>query len=57
MEENDVSVSDLGELVGSKSVASEVLHGRRSLSKANMLKLAERFKLDVSAFFALPALK
>ena len=25
--------------------------GRRSLSKANMLKLAEHFKLNVSVFF------
>jgi HTH-type transcriptional regulator / antitoxin HigA len=51
MEESGMNVTALGELLGSKSIASEVLSGRRSLSKANMLKLAERFKLDVSVFF------
>jgi len=51
MDESDMNVTDLGELLGSKSIASEVLNGRRSLSKANMLALAKHFKLDVSAFF------
>lgn len=51
MEESGMNVTALGKLLGSKSVASEVLSGRRSLSKANMLKLAEHFKLDVSVFF------
>lgn len=45
-----MTVTALGELLGGKSVASEVLHGKRSLSKSHILKLADRFKLDAGAF-------
>jgi HTH-type transcriptional regulator/antitoxin HigA len=51
MEENDMNTSDLGRLLGSKGVASEILNGKRSLSKSHMLALAERFNVDVSLFF------
>jgi HTH-type transcriptional regulator/antitoxin HigA len=54
MEESSMTVTALGQLLGSKSVASEILHGKRSLSKTHMAKLAEHFKLDVAAFFSAP---
>ena len=52
IEANDMSVTDLGDLLGSKSVASEVLRGKRALSKANVLKLASRFKVDAGVFLS-----
>src|SRR5205807_612538 len=42
MEQHDMTTSDLGRLIGSKGVASEILRGKRSLSKSHMLKLAAR---------------
>lgn len=50
MEANDMSVTDLGSLLGSKGVASEILHGKRSLSKSHILKLAERFNVEPGLF-------
>jgi len=54
MEANDMTVSDLGALLGSKGVASEILHGKRSLSKSHILKLAERFNVDPGLFLEKP---
>ena len=51
MEEHEMNTTDLGRLLGSKGVASEVLNGKRSLSKAHMAALAEKFHVDVSVFF------
>lgn len=39
------------ELLGSKGKASEILRGKRSLSKTHIAKLAGRFGVDVSLFF------
>jgi HTH-type transcriptional regulator/antitoxin HigA len=50
MEESGMTVTALGKLLGSKSAASEILHGKRSLSKAHIVKLANHFKLNTSAF-------
>jgi HTH-type transcriptional regulator/antitoxin HigA len=50
VEANNMTVSELGEVLGSKGVASEVLNGKRSLSKAHILKLARRFHVDPSLF-------
>jgi HTH-type transcriptional regulator/antitoxin HigA len=51
MEANDMTVSDLGELLGSKGNASEILSGKRSLSKAHLAALSKRFAVNVSLFF------
>ena len=51
LDENDMTVSDLGQLLGSKGNASEILSGKRSLSKAHMATLARRFAVNVSLFF------
>ena len=50
MRENKMNVSALGELVGSKSLASLILSGKRGLSKPVIAKLADRFKVEASAF-------
>ena len=50
MEENGMSVTDLGSVIGSRTAASMILNGRRSPSKRHVLRLAERFGVDASAF-------
>lgn len=50
MEERDLKQSDLWELFGSKGIASEVLNGKRGISKAQAKKLAEYFHVPVSLF-------
>ena len=54
MEENDLRTSDLGRILSSKGAASEILNSKRSLSKAQMIVLAERFNLDVKVFSSVP---
>lgn len=51
MEEHEMKSADLGKLIGSKGVASEILNGKRELSKSQIIKLAERFSVDVGVFF------
>jgi HTH-type transcriptional regulator/antitoxin HigA len=50
MSENDMKAIDLGHLLGSRSVASQILSGKRELSKAHILILAERFKVEPGLF-------
>jgi HTH-type transcriptional regulator / antitoxin HigA len=50
MEENDMNTSDLGQVLGSRGLASEVLSGKRGLSKRLIAKLAERFHLEPALF-------
>ena len=50
MEARGVKPSDLWSLFGSKGTASEVLSGKRSISKAQAKKLAEFFKVSVELF-------
>lgn len=50
MEERGLKQSDLWELFGSKGIASEVLSGKRGISKAQAKKLAEYFHVPVSLF-------
>ena len=51
MECNGLRASDLAPLFGSKSVLSEVLNGKRQLSKTHIANLAERFSLSPAVFF------
>jgi HTH-type transcriptional regulator/antitoxin HigA len=51
LEENHLTTSDLGEILGSRGLASEVLNGKRGLSKALISKLAHRFGVEPSLFF------
>jgi HTH-type transcriptional regulator/antitoxin HigA len=51
MKQNQMSTIGLGELLGSKGLASEILHGKRELSKAHIRKLARRFGIDPGLLF------
>ena len=50
MYEHDLKQSDLLDVFGSSGIASEVVNGKRSISKAQAKKLAERFKVSVELF-------
>jgi HTH-type transcriptional regulator/antitoxin HigA len=50
MEGRGLRQSDMWELFGSKGVASEVLNGKRGISKTQAKKLAEYFHVPVSLF-------
>ena len=50
MEQNDLAQKDMLEFLGSKSIVSEVLAGKRSLSKVQIKKLAERFCVSTDLF-------
>lgn len=50
VEQNGMTPSALGDLLGSRPLASMILNGDRELSKAHIRKLAERFKVDAGYF-------
>ncbi|MHB1157698.1 MAG: helix-turn-helix domain-containing protein [Phycisphaerales bacterium] len=52
MEARDMSVTDLGRVIGSQPNASLVLAGKREMSKAVMRTLGDYFGVDPSVFFA-----
>lgn len=51
MEANGLRQVDLLDVFGTPSVISEVLRGKRELSKAHIAKLSERFHLSPAVFF------
>ena len=51
MAENGMKPADLGQVLGSRSLASQVLNGKRGLSKAIIARLSERFKVAPGLFF------
>lgn len=53
MSMNNMNTTDLGYILGTRGLASEVLNGKRGLSKALIGKLARRFNVNSSVF--LPA--
>jgi HTH-type transcriptional regulator/antitoxin HigA len=50
IEQNGLGSSALGDLLGSRPLASMILKGERSLSKTHIRKLAERFCIDAGFF-------
>lgn len=50
LEHNDMTASDLGVLLGNRSLGSKILRGERELSKTHLRILAERFKVDAGLF-------
>lgn len=56
MDANGLRQSDMVDVFGSPSVVSEVLNGKRSLSKTHITKLAQRFHISPEVFFTPPAL-
>jgi len=50
MGSNMLSQADIGRMIGSESAVSMFLKGDRNLSKAQIKKLVDRFKVDASLF-------
>lgn len=50
MEANDLKQADLVGIVGSKGVVSEILHGKRGISKSQAKALAEKFHVSPALF-------
>jgi antitoxin component HigA of HigAB toxin-antitoxin module len=50
MEHRGMTSAELGKLLGSKGAASEILHGKRGISKSYMAKLAAHFGVDAGVF-------
>jgi len=50
MDQNELRPVDMVEVFGSRAVVSQVLSGKREISKAHARRLAERFRLSVEAF-------
>jgi HTH-type transcriptional regulator / antitoxin HigA len=50
MQARGMKVADLATLIGSKGVASEILNGTRGLSKTNIKRLAENFRVSPEVF-------
>ena len=50
MKEKNLKQSDLLPIFGSSGITSEVVRGKRSISKAQAKKLAEHFKVSVELF-------
>lgn len=51
LEQNELRQKDLVSLLGSESVVSEIVNGRRPLSKSNIEKLSRRFRVSPAVFF------
>lgn len=50
MEQHNMSSSDMGRLLGNRSLGSLILNGHRSLSKEHIRKLSEHFHVNPSVF-------
>jgi len=50
MEQRDLRQKDIVHLFGSSGIASEVINGKRSISKAQAKKLADFFHVSVELF-------
>ena len=53
VKEAGMSASDLGRLLGNRGMGSVFLTGKRGLSKVNIRKLADHFKIRADYFFQL----
>ena len=51
MEANNLKQKDLAPLLGSESVVSEVLRGKRELNKHHIERLSKRFGVSPAVFF------
>ena len=50
MEQHNMSSSDLGRLLGNRSLGSRILNGHRNLSKEHIRKLSKHFHVNPSVF-------
>jgi HTH-type transcriptional regulator/antitoxin HigA len=51
-ERHGLTASDIGNLLGNRSLGSKLMRGEREPSKAHALKLAERFNVSPALFLA-----
>jgi HTH-type transcriptional regulator / antitoxin HigA len=51
MDANNLRQKDLAPLLGSESIVSEVLSGKRQLNKHHIEKLSKRFRISPAVFF------
>jgi len=52
LEENEMSGSDLGRILGNRTLGPAILRGERSLSKTHIRKLADYFSVSPALFFS-----
>ena len=52
MEENDLSQYDLAEDFGGQSVVSNILNGKRQLTREHIERLSKRFSVSPATFFS-----
>ena len=50
MREHELKQTDMLDIFGSQGVVSQVLKGKREISKAHAQKLSERFRLPIDVF-------
>ena len=50
MEQNEITMSQLGEILGQRQLGSKILNKIRALSKSHIVKLAKHFKVSPAAF-------
>jgi HTH-type transcriptional regulator/antitoxin HigA len=50
MREHELKQTDMTDIFGSQGTVSQVLNGKREISKAQARKLSERFKLPIDVF-------
>jgi HTH-type transcriptional regulator/antitoxin HigA len=53
MEAHGLRQRDLTDVFGTESIVSEVLHGKRELTKEHIRRLSARFSVSPAVFFAL----
>lgn len=51
IEANGLRQKDLAPILGTESIVSEVLHGKRELNKGQIEKLSKRFHVSPAVFF------
>jgi HTH-type transcriptional regulator/antitoxin HigA len=50
LDHNDMTASDLGRLLGDRSLGAKILRGERQLSKEHIVRLCDRFKVSADLF-------
>lgn len=50
MEEHDMNSSDLGRILGNRTIGSPILRGKRKLSKTHIKTIAKHFNLEPGLF-------
>ena len=55
MNQHNLTLSDFKTEIGSKSLVSMILNGKRNLTKEHIVKLSSKFNLDPALFFNLRA--